>query len=505
MPSSGAKPLAPDEFISHLPALLLVFDRDEQVVCASRELLDLAGDAAHSLECFHDDERDRLLQAVRSCLTGGAPVAIEVQLRDREGERVEAHWRLCAVPRNAVIAVATESRRLLAERLSRSERETARARRELEMHKAALDEHAIVAVTDPAGRITYANDKFCEISKYSAEELLGKDHRIVNSGFHPRAFFRELWGTITRGEVFRGEIRNRAKDGSYYWVDTTIVPIKDERGRITEYVGIRTDITEQKRMNEKLLQSAKFAALGELAAHIAHEVNNPIGVISGKARLLLSGQGAGLPEKVGSDLEKIVGLCDRLAEMTRRLLDFCRPASGARVRLDVTVPLHRAIELVRHRAERGGIRLKVDIDPEHRYVRASGNELEQVFLNLLLNAADAMPGGGDLSVTIHGCRYGGVPAIAITVRDTGTGIDPEIRHRIFDPFFTTKSDRQGTGLGLSISYNIVQRHGGDIEVDSEPGRGTQFRVFLGEDRGACGSGEASRSAGSQRPAGEVTA
>src|SRR4029078_12557441 len=147
---------------------------------------------------------------------------------------------------------------------------------ELDQIRYALDQSAIVAVTDVPGRIKYVNEKFCEISKYSRDELLGQDHRILNSGHHPQAFIRELWRTIAQGHIWRGELRNRAKDGSIYWVDTTIVPLPGADGRPAEYLAIRSDITARKAVEQQLADQAALIQLGELAAVVAHEVRNPL-------------------------------------------------------------------------------------------------------------------------------------------------------------------------------------------------------------------------------------
>jgi PAS domain S-box-containing protein len=181
------------------------------------------------------------------------------------------------------------------------------SRARLEEIRYALDQSAIVAVTDHRGIITYANDKFCEISKYSRDELLGQDHRIINSGYHSKEFMRELWRTIAQGQVWRGEIRNRAKDGSIYWVDTTIVPFLNERGRPRQYLSIRNDITRRKEAEAQLASQAALLQLGQLAAVVAHEVRNPLAGVRGSLEVLRSRLSAMTKER-----DVIQAMMDRL-------------------------------------------------------------------------------------------------------------------------------------------------------------------------------------------------
>jgi len=158
--------------------------------------------------------------------------------------------------------------------------------KDLDDIKFALDQAAIVAITDTRGIIRYVNQKFCDISKYSRPELLGQDHRILNSRHHPREFMRDLWVTIANGRIWRGEIRNRAKDGSVYWVDTTIVPFLDARGKPYQYMAIRYEITDRKRTEERLREQEALARLGQMAAVVAHEVKNPIAGIRGALQVI---------------------------------------------------------------------------------------------------------------------------------------------------------------------------------------------------------------------------
>src|SRR5215472_14120707 len=187
----------------------------------------------------------------------------------------------------------------------------------------ALNQAAIVATTNVKGEITFVNDKFVEISKYSREELLGRDHRIINSGYHSKEYIRDLWHTIANGRIWRGEFRNRAKDGSFYWVDTTIVPFLDERRRPYQYLAIRYEITDRKHSEERLREQAALARLGEMAAVVAHEVKNPLAAIKGAMQII----GGRLPEasRDRAIVGEIIARADSLNDIVQDLLIFARP------------------------------------------------------------------------------------------------------------------------------------------------------------------------------------
>ena len=235
-------------------------------------------------------------------------------------------------------------------------------------------------------------------------------------------------------------------------------------------------IREQLRQAERsILQAGKMAAIGELAGGVAHEINNPIGIMSGKLRLLVEGAAPkGLPENVVAELKKIDAEAMRIARLTQALLSFSRPAIGKRTRGDFNKIISLTTDLIRDRLKESHIALEWKAADHLTPVAANPDEMKQVILNLVDNAIDAMPNGGTLSLTT--LSQGG--DVRMIVRDTGTGIPEENLHRLFEPFFTTKPYGQGTGLGLAVIHGLVKSHGGTIRISSREGSGTLVEVSL---------------------------
>lgn len=341
------------------------------------------------------------------------------------------------------------------------------AHRLLEEMRYALDQAAIVALTDQRGIITYVNDKFCDISGYSREELMGQDHRIINSGYHPKEFIRELWRTIAQGQVWRGEIRNRAKDGTFYWVDTTIVPLLDERGKPRQYLAIRSDITQRKAAEQQLAEQAALAQLGQLAAVVAHEVRNPLAGVKGSLQVLRSRAATDQPDRHLFDV--MIARLDVLNAKVDDILRFARPQTPSIESVDVKAV---ALDAVRSAQAAAGTECAPVVGPEgSALVHADREMLRAVLLNLVMNACQS----GSLEpievrVTDHGaeCR--------IEVLDRGAGFGESDPEQLFQAFHTTK--KSGTGLGLAIVRRLVTLQGGAVTLDAREGGGAVARVTL---------------------------
>jgi PAS domain S-box-containing protein len=354
------------------------------------------------------------------------------------------------------------------EELREAERALRQSAKELEDLKYALDQSAIVAITNVQGDITFVNDKFCEISKYSRDELIGQNHRIINSGLHSLEFFREMYRTIAGGAVWRGEIRNRAKDGSYYWVDTTIVPLLDERNRPHQYIAIRHDITERKRSEVMLLEQRSLARLGKLAAIVAHEVRNPLAGIRGAMQVIGKRLPPGSPEQ--AIVQEVVTRVDTLNDIVQDLLLFARPKLPVLVRVPAAALVRETVTLFKQ--DPAAADIVVRVEATDLTLHADPEQLKLVLLNLLINSAQAMQGRGDIHIRFRELA----DRHEIRIVDQGPGIPGDVREHLFEPFFTTK--HRGTGLGLATARRIIEGHGGTIDLDCPSSGGTVAIVRL---------------------------
>src|SRR6185503_14422552 len=388
-------------------------------------------------------------------------------------------------------------------RESRHEQALERSLKELADIKFALDQSTIVAITDQTGIINFVNDQFCRISKYSREELLGQDHRIINSGYHPKEFIRDLWTTIASGQVWKGELRNRASDGTIYWVDTTIVPFLNSDGKPYQYVAIRHDITQLKlaedqirRQAAELQRAAQLSLIGELAAGLAHEIKNPLAGIQGGVDILIRRRDKNDPEREA--LEGMRHEVQRIDNTVRALLDRARPRLVSVRASSLTNIVQHAVNLARAQLTNSGtgepnVHLEFDPPEDPITVPLDPEQIEDAVLNLIINAIEAANGDGTVTVRVSrsederseavsspaGFSWGddefGEEAI-VEVSDDGRGISEEDLKRVFNPFFTTRPG--GTGLGLPAVRRIARAHGGRVEVDSSPGKGSTFRIYL---------------------------
>jgi PAS domain S-box-containing protein len=352
---------------------------------------------------------------------------------------------------------------------------------------------ASIVVTDTSGQIEYVNPRFTAVTGFAAEEVLGRNPRLLKSGLTPPEVYRDLWGRITSGGVWEGQLLNRRKDGTHFWEEARISGVRDPDGRLTHYVAVKEDITARKEAEtalratqDQLLQAQKMEAVGRLAGGIAHDFNNLLGVILGYAGMLARSLEAGDPQR--QRVEQIQKASQRAAALTRQLLAFSRRQILQPRPVDLAATVHEMDTMLR-RVIGEDIELVATASEGHAVVMVDPGQMDQVLMNLVLNARDAMPRGGRLTVStevvhLRDARAWSGEAMpdgvyaALRVRDTGSGMPPEVQERLFEPFFTTKPVGEGTGLGLPTVYGIVRQSGGYVDVESEVGEGSVFTVFL---------------------------
>lgn len=378
--------------------------------------------------------------------------------------------------------------------------ERRRAEEKLRLQGAALEAAAnTIIITDREGKLLWVNKAFTGLTGYTYDEASGKKLDILKSGVHDQSFYKNLWDTILSGRVWQGELVNRRKDGTHYSEEMTVTPVFDRYGEVTQFIAIKQDITKRKEAEEErrnleaqLLQARKMEVVGQLAGGVAHDFNNVLTAILGNAEMLLS-KLARDPSAMSTSfarngLEEIQHAGERAAAMTKRLLGFSRKQMTRPAVLDPRRVLGNAETMLR-RLIREDILLEVTVDPKVSAIRADVSEVEQIIMNLVINACDAMPDGGKLRVECanaelddaHATNHAGAktgPHVVLSVEDEGIGMSRDVLSRVFEPFFTTKSVGRGTGLGLATVYGVVTQAGGHVTVESEPGVGSTFRVFM---------------------------
>lgn len=341
-----------------------------------------------------------------------------------------------------------------------------------------------VEITDANGNIIYVNPAFEDASGFSKEEVVGRNPRIFGSGKHSKSFWRLVWDTITQGKVWVGEVENRKRDGSPYHTYLLISPIIDEEGKMVGYFGVHRDITEQKYLQQQLIQAQKMESIGTLAAGIAHEVGNPLTSISSLVQVI---QRTTADEPTKDKLELIRTQVSRISRIIRDLVDFSRPSRYEVVLTDINKRVREAVEIVRVGKKARDIVFNLELDESIPMLPLVPDQIEQVFINILINSVDALQGGSGLvsketgetsQPRIHILTGQDDGHLLISIRDNGKGIFEHDKSKVFEPFFTTKNVGDGTGLGLWVSYGIAKSFGGDIRVDSEVGKGSSFTVVL---------------------------
>jgi PAS domain S-box-containing protein len=375
-----------------------------------------------------------------------------------------------------------------------------KSRSEISDYKHALDESCIVAITNHKGIITHVNDNFCKISKYSEEELIGEDHRIINSGFHPKEFIRGLWVTIANGRIWRGELKNRAKDGSFYWVDTTIVPFLDEKNKPYRYLAIRSDITQRKAAEEEIISInedlerkirertleltealGREMELSEIKSRFvtlaSHEFRTPLSAILSSVSLIAHYIEPGQEDKRQKHIERIKSSVRNLTEILDEFLSLEKLEQGKVETKSINFDLFEFIEDTV--SEMDGMARKKNqkinlIYHGKREIFQDKKILRNVLLNLLSNAVKYSGENKEIHITATALEQ----RFIITVRDEGIGIPAEAQKDLFGKFFraANATNIQGTGLGLNIVKKYVELLEGNIYFSSRENEGSTFTV-----------------------------
>jgi two-component system cell cycle sensor histidine kinase/response regulator CckA len=419
-----------------------------------------------------------LVPIIPKVLAMRTPAELESEVKTRTSELLQASMSL---------------HREVQERL-KAEREV-REQRKLSEDSLRLRDRVIsaanqgISITDaqlPDNLVIYASPGFERITGYAADEIIGQNCRFLQGPETDPQTIARVREAVQAGEPCTVEILNYRKDGTSFWNELSISPVRDEANRLTHFVGVQADVTARRAMSEQLRQAQKMESVGRLAGGVAHDFNNMLTIINGCSDLVLSGMASDDPSY---DLLKEVKTAGERAEgLTRQLLAFSRQQLIVTQVVDFNEVVVRTQNMLQ-RLIGEDVELSINLQPELPAVRADRGQLEQILLNLAVNARDAMPQGGELTIETgsvlkteldvnHQMNSVFSEYVALKVSDTGCGFDPKLADRLFEPFFTTKGIGDGTGLGLAVVHGIVTQAGGFVDVRTEENKGSQFRIFL---------------------------
>ena len=425
------------------------------------------------IERLHPDDRELTANIYRDYIAGKIPVyQVEFRQLTKSGD-----WKWI-LSLGMVVEWDAEGKplRMLGTHTDISERK----RNEEEMRHLAQAVHQAaetVVITDSSGVIEYVNPAFEAITGYSAQDAVGRNPSLLRSGKQDEAFYEEMWKTISSGRTWSGRIVNKRKDGTLYTEDCTISPVRNERGEIERFVAVKKDVTKELELEDRLRHAQKMEAVGQLAGGVAHDFNNLLQVINAYTSIALEQLEPDAPAK--AKLENVAAAGERATRLAGQLLAFSRRQVLRLEDLDLNDVIGHLMKMLEWAA---GNRVHVEFVPSRKpaVAHADRGQLEQVLMNLCINARDAMPEGGKLTIATQDAPEGEGQRgfVALSVADTGCGMDADTLEHIFEPFFTTKAKGKGTGLGLATVYGIVTQHNGTISTESEVGKGTKFTILL---------------------------
>ena len=337
-----------------------------------------------------------------------------------------------------------------------------------------------VMVCDPEGVIRYVNPAFTALSGYSPEEAIGQTPRLLKSGRQPTQFYKELWSTVKAGRRFKGEFVNRRKDGTLYTQQATITPVMDEAGGIRSIIAVARDVTVERRLEEQLRRAQMHEMIGRMASGTAHDFKNFLSVIELNAGVARDAVRGGRAADAAEPLEEIAGAARRGADLVRRLLALGRSPDEPDITDGDIAAVLEGMRSTLRSVVPSGTELSIDVEPDLPRVSMNATAVEQIVLNLVSNAAEALEGRGHIVVRLHRDTSqdsrDGQGTVHLSVRDDGPGIPDHLLDRVFEPFFTTRARKGGSGLGLAMVRALADQQGASLRVDSRPGRGTTFTL-----------------------------